>query len=189
MISCPNCGLENLEGSKFCIKCGALLEKRGWTMRCPYCLNECQADSIVCGNCGRPIEGTTNIDAKRERTVPPSPGNQFGSSIVADILWSLITCGIYQLFWQARQMRALNYFLRKERFSFVKWFLLTIITCGIYHIYYEYLMAKSINEVQMEMRTRLSNELPLLSILLSIFGLSIAADAIQQHEINKLSGK
>ncbi len=113
---------------------------------------------------------------------------RFSSSIVLDILLSLITCGVYQLFWQARQMRALNYFLGEERFSFIKWLLLTVVTCGIYHIYYEYVMAKAITDVQDRRGASPSSELPLLSILLSIFGFTLVADAIQQHEINKISG-
>jgi len=113
---------------------------------------------------------------------------QYTSSIVKDIILSIITCGIYYLFWQARQMRAVNYLLEEEKYNFWKWFLLTIITCGIYNIYYEYIIAQSIMEVQRRLDKPVSNNLHILSVVLAIFGLGIVADAIQQDEINRLFG-
>jgi hypothetical protein len=113
---------------------------------------------------------------------------QYTSSIVKDIILSIITCGIYSLFWQARQMRAVNYLLEEEKYNFWKWFLLTIITCGIYHIYYEYMMAQSIMEVQRRFGRPISNNLHVLSVVLAIFGLHIVTDAVQQDEINRLFG-
>lgn len=114
---------------------------------------------------------------------------QYTSSIVKDIILSIITCGIYYLFWQARQMRAVNYLLEEEKYSFWKWFLLTIITCGIYNIYYEYIMAQSIMEVQRRLDRTISSNLHILSVILAIFGLNIVTDAIQQDEINRLFGR
>ena len=114
---------------------------------------------------------------------------KFTSSIVKDIILSLITCGIYYLFWQERQMKAVNYLLDEDKYSFIKWFLFTIITCGIYHIYYEYIFGQSIMEAQRRLDRPVSANLHLLSVGLAIFGLNIVADAIQQDEINKLFGR
>ena len=114
---------------------------------------------------------------------------KYASSIVKDIILSVITCGIYYLFWQAREMKAVNYLLEEDRYSFIKWFFLTIITCGIYHIYYEYIIAQSIMDVQRLLNRPVSNNLHLLSVGLAVFGLNIVADAIQQDEINKLFGR
>jgi DNA-directed RNA polymerase subunit RPC12/RpoP len=189
MVSCSVCGLENLEGSKFCFKCGALLEKKDRRARCPSCGTEYGPGATVCGRCGQPFDAAADRNRTGGKRSAGPASNQFASAIVTDILLSLVTCGVYQLFWQARQMKALNYLLGEERFSFLKWLLLTLVTCGIYHIYYEYVMARSINEVQLDLGIRVSGELPLLSVLLSIFGISIAADAIQQHEINKICGR
>jgi hypothetical protein len=114
---------------------------------------------------------------------------KYSSSIAKDIILSLITCGIYYLFWQERQMKAANYLLEEDKYSFIKWLLLTIITCGIYHIYYEYTFGQSIMEAQRRLDRPVSSNLHLLSVGLAIFGLNIVADAIQQDEINKLFGR
>lgn len=150
-------------------------------MNCTGCGASIEAGNQYCSNCGK----RTGTESPWSLETPPTDGGRYTSGIVADILLSLITCGIYGLFWQARQMRALNHLLREERFSFIKWLLLTLITCGIYHIYYEYLMGQAIMEVQRRMGRPVSSDLPLLSVLLAIFGFSIAADAVQQNEINK----
>jgi hypothetical protein len=69
------------------------------------------------------------------------------------------------------------------------WFLLTLVTCGLYHIYHEYVMGQSITQVQRRFEKEVSDNLSLISLLLSIFGLTIVTDAIQQHEINALFGR
>jgi hypothetical protein len=114
---------------------------------------------------------------------------KYTSSIVKDIILSIITCGLYYLFWQAREMRAINYLIEEEKYNFWKWLLLTIITCNIYHIYYEYIFAQSIMGAQRKFGRPVSNNLHILSVIVAILGLSIVADAIQQDEINKLFGK
>jgi hypothetical protein len=119
----------------------------------------------------------------------PGRADEFVSSIVKDIILSIVTCGIYTLFWTARQMKAVNYLLGTDKFSFVKWFFLSIITCGIYHIFYEYSMAQCIVEIQGKMGKPLSSNLPVISVILAIVGMGIVSDAIQQDEINKLLGR
>jgi hypothetical protein len=114
---------------------------------------------------------------------------KYSSSIAKDIIFSLITCGIYYLFWQERQMKAVNYLIEEDKYSFIKWLFLSIITCGIYHIYYEYILAQSIMEAQQKLGKPVSSNLNLLSVGLAIFGLNLVADAIQQDEINKVFGR
>lgn len=106
------------------------------------------------------------------------------SSVAADVIFTLLTCGIYNLFWQARQFRVLNAFLGRRQFRFWVWLLLTLITCGIYHVYNEYLMGRAITEVQRKIGKPPTENLPLICLGLSVFGLTVVADAIQQSEIN-----
>jgi len=117
------------------------------------------------------------------------PSGTLTSNIALDVILSVITCGIYWFFWQARQMRAINHLLGQERYSFWLWFFLTLITCGLYHIYYEYYMAQGIVEAQDSRGYLRSKDLPVLSLILTIIGLNIVTDAIQQNEINKFFGK
>jgi len=104
--------------------------------------------------------------------------------IAVAIILTLVTCGIYGLFWQYRQMRTLNAWLGREEFSFAMWLLIGIITCGIYMIYIEYKMAKASNQVKEGQGKSADGNLPLICLLFSIFGLQIVSLAIQQDEIN-----
>ncbi|HEY3275436.1 MAG TPA: DUF4234 domain-containing protein [Syntrophorhabdaceae bacterium] len=124
-----------------------------------------------------------------DRAGVPGGGEKFVSSILLDIILWIITCGIYGLFWTARQMKAVNYLLGREKFSFLKWLLFCLITCGIYHIFYEYSMAQSLVEVQGRLGRPVASSLPVISVILSVIGLYIVADAIQQDEINRLFGR
>jgi hypothetical protein len=59
-------------------------------------------------------------------------------------------------------------------------FLLTIVTCGLDHIYHEYRKSSDIAKV----RGKPTDQAGLIAIVLTVFGLSIVCDAIQQGEIN-----
>ncbi|MDE3257635.1 MAG: DUF4234 domain-containing protein [Gemmatimonadota bacterium] len=116
----------------------------------------------------------------------PYPEFQARRSIVAGILLSLVTLGIYGLYWQYKQMATLDAWLGRNEFSFWLWFFLSIITCGIFGIYYEYKMATGINEVQDDNDLTYDSNLPVICVLVAIFGFWIASVAIQQHQINRL---
>ena len=116
----------------------------------------------------------------------PYPESEGRRGIVIGILISLITCGIYGLYWQYKQMATLNAWLRRDEYSFWLWLLLSIITCGIFGIYYEYKMANGINKVQADNDLAFDSNLPIICVLLAIFGIGVASLAIQQYQINKL---
>lgn len=191
-MQCQSCGHDNPEGSKYCMKCGkgiGLAEDGG--VSCPNCGAQNARGALFCAACGRSI-GAPYGDVSRGRVEEVPDQNvqtgPFTSNIALDIILSIITCGIYWFFWQARQMRALNHLLQEKKYNFLLWFVLTIITCFLFHIYYEYYMAQGVVEAQKKYGKALSNDLPVLSIILAILGLHIITDAIQQNEINKLFG-
>ncbi|MBI2486358.1 MAG: DUF4234 domain-containing protein [Deltaproteobacteria bacterium] len=114
---------------------------------------------------------------------------EFNVSIAKYVIFSIITFGIYNIYWQYKQMMFVNAAAGEEKFSFVKWLIFTIITCGIYHIYYEYVMGREIIFLQEKIGITKSEDLPVISIVLSIIGLTIVTDAIQQREINMMVDK
>ena len=57
--ACPSCSYENPEGARFCMSCGAALERR-----CPVCDTALPPDARFCMSCGAPLE----------EAVRPSPG-------------------------------------------------------------------------------------------------------------------
>lgn len=106
------------------------------------------------------------------------------SSILLDIILTILTAGLWNIWIQYRQMKVMNRLLGRKKYSFGWWLFLTIITFGLYHIYHEYRMSEDIAMV-MGMQDKL---LPIVSLILSIFAASIVCDAVQQSYINRYYG-
>lgn len=106
--------------------------------------------------------------------------------IAAGIIFSVVTCGLYNIYWNYRQMLAMNALLGREEFSFGKWALLTIVSCGLYHIYYEYRMGTELQNWLTQNGHPVNPNLGIVGLILSIFGLTVVADAVYQNELNKL---
>lgn len=107
--------------------------------------------------------------------------------IALGIILSLVTCGLYNIYWNYKQFEAMNKLLGREEFKFVPWLLLSIVTCGLYHIYYEYKMGAELYGWLKSQGIDANPNLPVIGLVLSIFGLTIVADAVYQHELNKLT--
>lgn len=106
-------------------------------------------------------------------------------NIAEGIILTLITCGIYNIFWNWHQMETCNDLVGRKEFNPGAVFLLSLVTCGLYFIYYQYCMGGVIVEIQRKRAVQAFENLPVLSLLLSLFGLSIIVDSIHQHELNK----
>lgn len=109
-------------------------------------------------------------------------------SIPKYLIFTILTIGIFNLYWNYRQMKACNDLLDEKEFSFLLWILLSIITFGLYHIYYQFKMGRSIVEIQKQLKMPPFDILPIISILVTVVGLSIVVDCIHQNEINKIVG-
>lgn len=130
---------------------------------------------------------TTPIPPSSPSFTPPSslsPASEHIRNIAFDLVVAIITCWIFNIYVQHRQMKALNAMLKQEKYSFWSWFLLTLITCGLYHIYHEY---RKMSDLVVVTKTPGDSE-PVICIVLSIFGLAIVADAIMQSHINRHYG-
>ena len=107
-------------------------------------------------------------------------------SIPLYLILTLLTCGIFNLYWNYLQMESCNGLLKRVEFRFGYWILFTLLTCGIYHIFYQYKMGAAIVEMQRIDDTLVFDALPVISVIVTVLGLSIVVDCIHQHEINKL---
>ena len=110
-------------------------------------------------------------------------------NIVVSLLLTIITCWLYNIYWNAKEMKTFNGLLERDEFSFWTWLIVSILTCGLFHVYYEYKMGVALIEIQEKYGLRIDNNLSLISLILTLFGLSIVVDAIQQNEINKVYEK
>ncbi|MEK6263960.1 MAG: DUF4234 domain-containing protein [Clostridium sp.] len=109
-------------------------------------------------------------------------------SVAGLIILSILTCGIYHMYWMYVTTNETNEYLSKEDTSGGMVLVFSIITCGIYAIYWYYTMGKKLQDVQFRALGKTNgngNDDSLLYILLSIFGFSIIASAIIQSNLNK----
>lgn len=114
----------------------------------------------------------------------PKTNPEHVRNIALDIVLTLLTCGLYNIYIQYRQMLAVNDMLGTRKYDFFNWAVFTLITCGIYHVYHEY---RKTEDIMRHVERPNSNE-PIISIVLAIFGLFIVIDAIQQTHINHYYG-
>ena len=114
------------------------------------------------------------------------PREEAVRSIVLSLILTILTCGLYDLYWNAKQMRTMNGLLGREELSFWTWLLVSIVTCGLFHLYYEYKMGLALVEIQEKYALRVDRNLPIISLLLSVFGFPFVVDAIHQNEINRV---
>jgi len=112
--------------------------------------------------------------------------SEYNLNIPVYLLLTLLTCGLFNLYWNYKQMEACNYLLKRKEFEYANWLLFSILTCGIYHVFYQYKMGSAIVEIQRNTNNSVFDSLPIVSLLTTIFGLSIVVDCIHQNEINKL---
>lgn len=120
----------------------------------------------------------------QQPTQPTVRSSEHIRDIARDIIITILTCGLYNIYIQSRQIHAVNAMIREDKYSFGSWFLLTLVTCGLYHIYHEY---RKTTDLCRTIKDLNENE-PILTVLLTIFGMAIVADAIQQTHINRYFG-
>lgn len=107
--------------------------------------------------------------------------------IVVSIILSIITCGIYSLYWFVCLTDDTNALAGEAGdTSGLVALLLTIITCGIYGWYWAYKRGEKIDRIK-QMRNIPSSNGGILYLILYMFGGGIIAYALIQNEINNLA--
>ena len=105
-------------------------------------------------------------------------------NLVVCILLSIITCGLYSLYWFVCLTDDTNALSNEADTSGGTALLLTIITCGIYGFIWAYRMGEKIDKAK-QMRNIPAGNGGLLYLLLYLFG-GLIAYALIQHEVNTL---
>jgi hypothetical protein len=101
-------------------------------------------------------------------------------NIVLGIVFSIITCGIYAIYWYIQINDDMNSLTPDDSFqtSGGLAFLFGLITCGIYTIYWNYRMGVKMDKLKN------GGSHSILFLILSIFGLQIVNYCIMQSELN-----
>lgn len=107
-------------------------------------------------------------------------------NVAVAILLSIVTCGIYAIYWQVCLVNDVNKVKEDENTkSGIVVFLLSLVTCTIYWLYWVFKTGECIDSAKTANGTPTSS-CGLVYLLLSIFGLGIVAMAILQSDLNSL---
>ncbi len=109
-------------------------------------------------------------------------------NVAVCILLSIVTCGIYGLYWFVVLTDDINQESGDvDATSGGMALLLTIVTCGIYGWYWAYKMGERVDAIKNRAGVPSSNS-GIIYIVLQVFGLGIIAYALMQDTANKFAG-
>ena len=180
MKYCPNCGKEIVEGAAFCDNCGTKLESveknnNGVKRENPYAdyLPENRFPSMNTNG------GSQNSYTNNRGTLP-------NRSIPLAIIFSLITCGLYSLYWFIVMTDEANSISDEPTTNGALSLILTLVTCGLYGIYWNYQMGKKLYTAGVKNNIAI-NDNSIIYLILSLFGLGIVNYCLIQNDLNKFS--
>ncbi len=203
MIACPSCGAGNVEGTRFCVKCGTTLP----TAPAPESWRQ---SGDLGSQQGAPSGGfapgsqpggyqTPDPYAPAAPSAWPQqpqamqPGyNAAGLFSIGEkrdpmmvVLYTLLTCGIYGIWWWYQTITEIKNALGREDINPGMELILAIVTCGLYGIYLYYKYPQLMLEMQ-DRAGRPRNDISMMALLLAIFGLAIVSIPIMQSELNNI---
>lgn len=106
-------------------------------------------------------------------------------SIALCIIFSLITCGLYGIYWLVCLTDDTNAIAQEQGTSGVLSLVLIFVTCGLYGFYWAYKCGEKIDKAH-ELRGESSSNGGILYLILYLFG-GIIAYALIQNEVNKFA--
>ena len=152
-------------------------------MNCPRCNTNVDGRASFCPVCGSPLR-QEGLRADMPRYHAPISQR----SIPLAIVLSIVTCGIYGLYWLSCIVTDLNTAAGEpDDTGGGMVVLLGIVTCNIYMLYWFYKAAGKVNRLHQIKGEPEDGSLSILYLLLSIFGFSIVNMALIQSELNKVS--
>ncbi len=150
---------------------------------CPKCGNKVDENITYCPNCGARLEeGNTTIINNYYNNVPPIEER----NIAMVIILSLITCGIYGIYWFVKMTDEAKQLSSSDNAGGGLAFVYTLITCGIYMIYWNYKMGKNMYEAGQKYGINIEDN-SVIYLVLSLFGLGIVSECLMQNDLNKFA--
>lgn len=110
-------------------------------------------------------------------------------SIALCILFTIITLGIYGIYWFVMLHNEANTAANEQNpTSAGVAFILSLITCGIYGIYWNYKQGEKLDKAYAD-RGLPTGSRSVVYLILSIFGLSIISYALMQNSLNQIAAE
>lgn len=163
-------------------------------MFCPNCGSSYEGNPRFCPNCGAPIQQgnpQNQQNYSQQYNYQPSGGYHVPipqRSIATCVILSIVTCGIYGLYWLACLVDNLNTAAQyPQDTTGGTVLLLTLVTCGIYGLYWLYKAGEKVNRIHQFNGEYTDSTTSVLYLLLGIFGFSIISYCLIQSELNKVA--
>ena len=165
---CPNCGVYVGSGNRYCESCGTeVSDDAAFCMNCGAALKKNQPY-------GEPVTGTLRSEEALKSIQP--------RNIVVSIILSLVTCGIYSIYWFIVLTDELNRLTNNEKdLSGGLAFVLSLVTCGIYSYIWAYQMGQKVDQLN---GTKNGNN-GIIYLIVMLLGFGIVDYALIQDSINK----
>lgn len=178
-------------------------------MHCPQCGNYCEDGARFCNSCGAPLPTPQSQQSGYQQPgyqqygyqqpgyqQPPYGAPMNGGyrapvkkrNIALCIVFSILTCGIYGIYWMICLADDLN--VASERpgdTSGGMVFLLTLVTCGIYGLYWLYKCGEKVSYIKMRNTGVAESGSGVLYLVLALFGFGIVSYCLIQSELNEVA--
>lgn len=169
---CRNCGEAMNDNQAVCLKCG--VEAGTGNSFCPNCGNAVNPEAVFCVSCGVSLKKADNKKTENLAGIKKR-------SIVSCILLSIITCGIYGIYWFVCLTNDMNKASGNDndtRGGIA--YILGLVTCGIYTCYWAYRLGVKRDQLDGE-----KGSSGILYLVLTLFGFGIVAYCLAQDALNK----
>ena len=193
MSFCTNCGAPVEDGQRFCANCGTPVsapitkENPQPEQENVNPENAFQAESAQSENAAQ----QENPRPETQQAVIPQP--IFGKfpirkrSLATCIILTLITCGIYGLYWYYCLIEEMKIVTgEQEEMSAAMTVFVTVITCGIYGWIWFYRAGEKVDRIR-QARGENASSLGIIYALLAVMCLPIVDYCLIQDEFNKLA--
>lgn len=199
---CPNCGANVPDGTTFCPNCGTALtpitdapapeqpayQQPDYSQQTAYDQQGYSQPGNDQQTYNQPNYSQADYSQQGYQTYnAPMMGGK-NRSIALCIVLSIITCGIYGIYWMYVLNEEINSLSGEPNATGGGLVILfTLITCGIYSWYWLYKMGERSDTIKQNMGMPASSS-AVLYLIFGIFGLGIVAYALMQDTINKAVG-
>ena len=154
---------------------------------CSNCGNKLDENVAFCNKCGNSVNQDNNTNATIINNIYNNNVNVPNKNIALSIVLSIVTCGIYGLYWLCTMNDDANIVSGETSDqSGIMVIILTIITCGIYGFYWNYKMGKKLYTAGQRNNKDISDN-SIIYLILSLFGFGIINYCLIQNDLNKFS--
>lgn len=178
---CPNCGNQISASTKFCPSCGAAVAQNSGAANAQQ--NTYQQQTYQQQNGYQTYQQSYQQAPAGAYRAPIKKRN-----IALCIIFSIITLGIYGIYWQICIVNDLNTASgRTQDTSGGVVFLLSLITCNIYGLYWLYTAGNKVNIVKQRNGMVADGNNGLIYLLLALFSAGIISYCLIQSELNNVA--